>query len=63
MKLSDVLNTVPAVDTINIQDSTDSIYSGCCQDFRATCEKAYELLERNVSTIRPYKSILIIGLD
>ena len=63
MKLSDILNTVSAVDAINIQNSTGSIYNGCCQDFKATCEGAYDLLDKEVGLIRPYKNVLIIGLD
>lgn len=63
MKLLDVLSTVPAVVTIDIQDSAGSIWNGCCQDFRATCEGAYDLLDKEVSLIRPCKDVLIIGLS
>lgn len=62
MKLSDVLSTVPVVVTIDIQDSAGSIWNGCCQDFRATCEGAYDLLNKEVSLIRPCDFVLIIGL-
>lgn len=71
--LADVLAQVPAVDDINIQNSEGSIYSGLCQDFRATSDYYVdpagndftkdELLGYPVSLIRPYKNILIVAID
>lgn len=54
MRLADVLETVPACETVSIQDGTGLLFLGNCMDFRvrATHDKLYRLLLRKVDTIR-----------
>ena len=60
MKLSDVISLIYAFDEISVQDSNGRIYNGECQDFRATCEWAYEVLDNTVNGIKSYNDITII---
>lgn len=65
MRLADVLETIPATETVSIQDSTGVIFYGDCMDFRATMENVDKHLLRKVGLIRagvPELSI-VIGLE
>lgn len=67
MRLADVLETVPACETVSIQDGTGLLFFGNCMDFRvrATHDKVYRLLLRKVTTIRAGvpDTCVVIGLE
>lgn len=62
MTLSNVISMISAIDEVSIQDKTGFVFNGTCQDFRATCDKAKELLDCEVDRIRSYNSVTIILL-
>ena len=63
MTVKQLISTISAIDTIKIQDTNgEDIFHGNCQDFRATCEKVHNYLDKEVDCIRAYKSCIIILL-
>ena len=65
--LADVLSMIPALDDINIQevaqeDTTGQVFTGKCQDFRATFADAKKYLGCKVNAIRAYNGVVIILL-
>lgn len=66
--LADVLAMIPACDNTTIQEpaeehTTGVVFNGKCSDFRATFEDAGKHLVRKVTQLRPYKNVIIIGLE
>lgn len=63
MKLKDIISLIYAYDDISVQDTNGRIYNGECQDFRATCEWAYEVLDSTVNGIRSDNDVTIIFIN
>lgn len=63
MTLANVIATIPAIDTINVQDSNGSLYESSNQNLRATYENVNDILDKEVTLLRPFRDVLIIGIE